>query len=478
MSEDLLGGRYRLDSELGHGGMATVWRATDTRLDRPVAIKVLQAAAARIDPAAQERFNREAWTIARLTNIHVVRVYDVGVDNDRQFLVMELVEGTNLANLIAAGPLDVSRAIDIARQVCDALSAAHAVDVVHRDIKPGNILIDGSGTVKLCDFGIARLVGASQSTLTRAGTTIGTSQYMAPEQVSGDPVDGRTDLYALGCVLYAMLTGTPPFHGDAPLGIAHQQLHREPEPVAARRPGLPAALADLVDRLLAKNPADRPQSAADVRAALETAGNGPAAASAAGARGSAQVVSHTRIMPAYDETAHSPYAPYPPPNRNRWPLIAAAAVVLVILVVIVAALLSDRSNPNRNAGSRTGASSTPATTTTTTSPTQHATTEAPSGDPLDALQHAIEDQAAAGTVDGDAANEISSKIDDVRQAQQDGKGNKVADKVDELVKKIAEARDSGKIDGDGWTVIEPLVSALKDGLPTGNGNGDDGNGNN
>ena len=479
MSEDLLGGRYRLESELGHGGMATVWRGVDTRLDRPVAVKVLEEAAARIDPAAQERFNREAWTIARLTNIHVVRVYDVGVD-DRQFLVMELVEGINLADLLASGPLDVDRAIDIAAQVCDALSAAHAVGVVHRDIKPGNILIDDAGTVKLCDFGIARLVGASQSTLTSVGTTIGTSQYMAPEQAGGDAVDARTDLYALGCVLYAMLTGAPPFTGGSPVGIAHQHLTREPEPVAARRPGLPAALADLVGRLLAKNPDDRPQTAAEVRTALESvdpagppaAAVAPTALAAAAVRGSAPVVSRTRTMPALDETGGA-YPPYPPPQRNWWPIAAAAAVAAVLIVVIAVALLSHNATPN--GGSPTGG---PSGTADTTATTAAATDTGQSGDPVDALAQVVTEQAAANNIDQDVAQEVGNKLDELRQAQQDGKPGKIAKAAQDVADTLTKAHQDGKITDEGWSAVESVVTRLTGSLSGGGDNANNGDGGN
>src|SRR5690606_30567652 len=205
VSGRLLNGRYRLHSLIGRGGMAEVWRGEDLRLERRVAVKLLGEST---DPDRLARFRREARTVARLSHPNIVTGHDLGVDGGVTYLVMELIEGTSLATRLAKGPLTVGDAVAIAGQVCDALAAAHAAGIVHRDIKPGNILLTPAGTVKVCDFGIARLLHASPTQLTTTGTVIGTSEYMAPEQASGAPVDGRTDLYALGCVLYAMLTGS------------------------------------------------------------------------------------------------------------------------------------------------------------------------------------------------------------------------------------------------------------------------------
>jgi eukaryotic-like serine/threonine-protein kinase len=214
----LISGRYRLEAVLGRGGMATVWRGVDQRLGRPVAIKLLDRADT-ADPIMLQRFDREARTAGGLTHPNIVAVYDVGTDNGVPYLVMELIDGTSVAALLAGGPLPVDQAVDVARQTCDALGMTHAQGVVHRDIKPANILLTTTtGTVKVCDFGIARLAH-QQTNLTAPHTAIGTSAYMAPEQASGAPVDARTDLYALGCVMYAMLTGHPPFTGDNPLAV-------------------------------------------------------------------------------------------------------------------------------------------------------------------------------------------------------------------------------------------------------------------
>ncbi|MEV6931491.1 protein kinase, partial [Dactylosporangium sp. NPDC051485] len=255
MAGRLLNDRYELRSVIGRGGMADVWLAVDRRLGRPVAVKMLHDDGG-ADPSLPERFEREAHTAAQLSHPSIVAVYDVGVHDGTPYLVMELVQGHSLADELAAGPLDPRRAVRIAEQVCDALAAAHDAGVVHRDVKPANILISDEGGVKVCDFGIARITGRAQTALTAPATVIGTSSYMAPEQVLGEPVDARTDLYALGCVLYAMLTGRPPFIAGSPVQIAWQQVHQAAEPVTALRPGLPPRLAGLVGALLAKRATD------------------------------------------------------------------------------------------------------------------------------------------------------------------------------------------------------------------------------
>jgi serine/threonine-protein kinase len=459
MSERLLADRYRLESVLGRGGMATVWRALDTRLGRAVAVKVLQASAL-IDPAAQQRFNREAWTVARLRDPHIVTVFDAGLEGERPFLVMELVEGTTLAALLAAGRLDVDRAVDVAMQVCDALSAAHAAGLVHRDVKPGNILIGAGGVVKVCDFGIVRIAGAGQATLTVAGTAVGTSRYMAPEQVSGGPVDARTDMYGLGCVLYTMLTGASPFEGDAPLSIVWQHLHREPDPIIGHRPDLPPPLVDLIGALLAKNPDDRPQTAAEVRAALAgVADAGSPAAALAGTgttiRASAAVVSPTRTMPAI-EPIDDGDAPSP---RSRWWVPAGVgAVAGATLVAIVVAFLA--SGPSETASPP--AAGAPATTADTPSAPSVTDAETPS-DPIAAIRQVIAAQRAAGQIDADAADKIDGKLDDLQPASNEGKKGKLNGRSRDLTRTLEKLHEEGKITDAGWDAIGPAMAMLTHG---------------
>lgn len=210
-----IGGRYRLEALLGRGGMGEVWRAHDPRLDRKVAIKFLPPDLA--DGHVVDRFHREARVTARLQHPGITQVFDSGAQDGRLHLVMELLDGRDLGSVLQDGKsgLPVRRAVDLAAQVAEALSYAHRADIVHRDIKPANLMLVDGGRVKVCDFGIAGFVHAD-SGLTREGSLMGTPDYMAPEQCRGLRVDGRADLYALGCVLFALLTGRPPFttHGD------------------------------------------------------------------------------------------------------------------------------------------------------------------------------------------------------------------------------------------------------------------------
>ncbi|WP_157744524.1 protein kinase domain-containing protein [Micromonospora viridifaciens] len=260
----LLDGRYQCEELLGSGGMGEVWRGRDLRLDRPVAVKVL-AAAGLMEPMAAERFDREARAAAGLTHPHIVAVHDFGTEENDSYLIMELVEGRTVSALIADGPLTVLQALSIAVQTCEGIAAAHAAGVVHRDVKPGNLIVTAAGTVKICDFGIARLPWAEgENTLTEPATKLGTSSYMSPEQALGQPVDQRTDLYGLGCTLYAMLAGGPPFVGE-PLGVLHQHVNAPPQPLRERRPDVPAELEALAAVLLAKDPAGRPADAVEVR---------------------------------------------------------------------------------------------------------------------------------------------------------------------------------------------------------------------
>jgi eukaryotic-like serine/threonine-protein kinase len=246
--------------------MATVWEAEDKVLTRRVAIKVLHPHLAG-DDAFRTRFRREAVSAAKLAHPHIVTTYDTGRDADFAYIVMELVEGTTLARLLRSqGPLPVAQAIDVAVQVADALACAHSHGVVHRDVKPANILLRDDGHVKVADFGIAK-AGAGHD-LTRTGVVMGTAKYLSPEQVSGNPADAGSDIYALGIVLYEMLAGAPPFVGDTELSTAVARLTAAPGSLRDRRPDIPRSLEAVVLRSLARDPAARFQSAEEMRASL------------------------------------------------------------------------------------------------------------------------------------------------------------------------------------------------------------------
>jgi tetratricopeptide (TPR) repeat protein len=258
--------RYRLDSELGRGGMGTVFRATDLELRREVAVKVLSATSQNSD--ARERLIREARAAAALNHPHIVTIHDVGEAGGFPFLVMELVAGPRLSQ---ARPTDLSRVVSIAVQICTALEHAHDNSIVHRDLKPDNVLFSGtsnSSTVKLADLGLA--LPAYGARISRAGVIVGTASYMAPEQALGHTVDGRADLYALGVLLYELTTGRLPFTGDDPLTIVSQHVHAPVVPPRVLRSDIPRALETIIVRLLAKDPAQRFSSAAETRAALLT----------------------------------------------------------------------------------------------------------------------------------------------------------------------------------------------------------------
>jgi serine/threonine protein kinase len=261
----VLAGRYVLREVLGTGGMATVWRARDEVLSRDVAVKVLNQQFA-ADPGFAARFEREARHAAGLSHPRLVTVFDCGVDGSTPFIVMELVAGRTLRQVLdRAGPLRPGEAVRIAAAVCEALEVAHNAGLVHRDIKPANIVLAGN-EVKVLDFGIARTVGGTGGTGT--AVLLGTAAYLSPEQAAGRPAGPQADLYALGCVLFEMLTGAPPFSAESPVGLAYRHVHDDPGPPSALRPDLPARLDHITGRLLAKHPADRPASAAAARAGL------------------------------------------------------------------------------------------------------------------------------------------------------------------------------------------------------------------
>ncbi|WP_411147484.1 protein kinase domain-containing protein [Streptomyces sp. A30] len=253
----LLADRYQLDELLGRGAMGEVWRAADQVLGRLVAVKLLNAEEA----TDTERFRLEAQTAARLNHPHVVSVYDFGSHQRRLYLVMELVDGWSLAQERSMrGTLNPQEATVIAAQVAAGLSAAHREGVIHRDIKPANVMISTDRTVKITDFGIARFADDADSTLTATGKILGTADYLAPERALGRPAQPASDVYSLGCVLYELLTGRPPFHGATTFAVVRQHVDAAPLPPAQLRPEIPKPFSDYVLHLLAKDPAHRPSA--------------------------------------------------------------------------------------------------------------------------------------------------------------------------------------------------------------------------
>jgi eukaryotic-like serine/threonine-protein kinase len=280
----LLGGRYELDGVVGRGGMAEVYRARDIRLDRIVAIKTLRADLAR-DQIFQARFRREAQSAASLNHPSIVAVYDTGEDMASgmpiPYIVMEYVDGRTVRDLLQEGHrLLPERSLEIIDGVLRALDYSHQAGIVHRDIKPGNVMVTRNGDVKVMDFGIARAMSDAQATMTQTAQVIGTAQYLSPEQARGERVDSRSDLYSTGCLLYELLTGRPPFTGDSPVAIAYQHVRENPVPPSRVDPDVPPWADAIVLKAMAKSPSDRYQTAADMRADLQRAASGMPVAAA------------------------------------------------------------------------------------------------------------------------------------------------------------------------------------------------------
>ena len=447
----VIGHRYRLQSVLGRGGMAEVWQGLDERLDRPVAVKLLHRRGL-ADPTVVARFDREARAVARLSHPNIVAVYDVGVDKDMPYLVMELVRGQSLAARIGNGSISVSEATNVAAQVCDALQAAHDAGIVHRDVKPANILIQAAGSVKVCDFGIARVSQATQAGLTRSHITVGTAEYMAPEQATGGSVDARTDLYALGCVLYAMLAGSPPFHGDSALAVMWQHVNQPVVPVASLRPDVPGGLGELIGRLLAKNPDDRPATAREVRERLASRAARPTRSTATAAaavapvvvpvRAKAAVVTPTRSMPALDSEVQ------PAAAAGRFRVgpagIAAVAVGAAMVAAIAAAMYTSQ---------RPGPPADQAIPPAAVSPSAPDASETVPGNGVAAVEATIQAQIVAGALDEDAAEKLTNRLEDVAKEVEKGDLDEAADKARDVRDELRDLRRDDELTNAGYAAI-------------------------
>jgi len=274
---DVIAGRYDLQEVVGTGGMSTVYRAHDRLLERTVALKVLHPHYGS-DTEHAQRFRHEARAVAQLSHPGIVTVIDRGESDERQFIVFEYVDGENLKQLSGRrGPLPVQQALELTLQIADGLAFAHAHGVVHRDVKPQNVLVDGDGSAKVTDFGIARSLDAEHG-MTLTGTVLGTSAYLSPEQAAGERVTAATDVYSLGVVLFELLTGDVPFPGENAVAVAMRHLHEPPPSLLERRPDVPVRLAAAVERALAKDPARRFSSMDAFAAELRSCAAEPAAA--------------------------------------------------------------------------------------------------------------------------------------------------------------------------------------------------------
>jgi eukaryotic-like serine/threonine-protein kinase len=344
----LLGGRYELDGIVGRGGMAEVFRARDIRLDRIVGVKTLRDDLAR-DQTFQARFRREAQSAASLNHPSIVAVYDTGEDmmggTPVPYIVMEFVDGRTLRDLLRDDRrLLPERAAEITDGVLRALDYSHRNGIVHRDIKPGNVMLTRSGEVKVMDFGIARAVSDSQMTMTQTAQVIGTAQYLSPEQARGERVDARSDLYSTGCLLYELLTGRPPFTGDSPVAIAYQHVKEEPIPPSRIDPEVPPWADAIVLKAMQKDPADRYQSAGEMRNDIQRALSGAQLAApmatqtyGAGTRrmgAATQVAGRTAAIPPYSYGAEDTGYDGEPPRRKVWPWVTIGVVVVVLAAAI------------------------------------------------------------------------------------------------------------------------------------------------
>jgi serine/threonine-protein kinase len=369
----LLSNRYELGETLGYGGMSEVHKGRDVRLGRDVAVKVLRADLAR-DPQFQERFRREAQNAAALNHPAIVAVYDTGETKTEYgplpYIVMEYVDGRTLRDIIKTqGPLSGKRAMEVMADVCAALDFSHRHGIIHRDVKPANVMITKTGAVKVMDFGIARAIHDGQAAVTQTAAVIGTAQYLSPEQARGEAVDARSDVYAAGCVLFELMTGQPPFTGDSPVAVAYQHVREEPPAPSSVNPQVTPALDSIVLKAMAKGPANRYQSAAEMRADLVRvlSGQRPSApavmtaedrtafmGNAAGAR--TQVVTgRHRPAPAAEEPEYDAYdfeadEEEERKARRKRALTIAGVVLICIAVLALAAWLTTMFLGGNNSG--------------------------------------------------------------------------------------------------------------------------------
>ncbi|MDQ4006075.1 MAG: Stk1 family PASTA domain-containing Ser/Thr kinase [Actinomycetota bacterium] len=327
----VLAGRYELEAVLGQGGMARVFRGTDRVLNRTVAVKVLSPQFADDDQFVA-RFRREAQAAAGLNHPNIVSVYDTGSQGEVHFIVMEYVEGRTLRDVIRQeGPLLPERGAEITESVARGLAAAHESGLVHRDVKPGNIMITREGEVKVMDFGIART--SSGDTLTQTAAILGTASYLSPEQAQGESVDLRSDIYSVGCVLYEMLTGRPPFTGDSPVSIAYKHVRENPALPSRMNPDIPQGLEAVVMKCMAKNPENRYRTADELREDLARVLQGLPTVATPILEDATAVLTQA---PGPDATAVMTGGPPEEPERGRrvWPIVL---VVLLVLAAIGAA---------------------------------------------------------------------------------------------------------------------------------------------
>lgn len=442
---EVLAGRYRLGQVIGRGGMATVFEARDPVLGRDVAVKVIDETL--LGPKGRRRLQQEAQRIAGLTHPNVVTVHDVILDSDHAAIVMELVPH-NLADLLADGPLPWRRAAEIARQVADGLGAAHDRGIVHRDVKPSNVLLTEDGTARIADFGIA--IGGEATTTT---TLRGSVPYIAPEQASGADTDARTDVYALGCLLQEMLTGTTPFEPDSPAATIAQHLHATPPLPSIVNPEVPPAIDAVVAGMLAKEPADRQPDMATVAAELRRAMREPT----------------TRVLPPATTVIEPPGQE---PSSRRWVWIVAAALLLGLGIgwAIANWPLRPADIPEETTESGTDQEQ---PTQTAQDGEEEAVPEPepePEPEPGDTEPTTVEEAVVQlrrlvvegrtnGEISGGAEEELAKRVDEIVEKWADQKSRDAREKARELAQELREMEREGQITSDRADLLQ---AALRD----------------
>ena len=463
----VLNDRYEMGPPLGKGGMAHVYRGTDRVLDRTVAIKVLAERYAQ-DDRFVDRFRREAQAAAGLTHPNIVGVYDTGGEDGMHYIVMEYVEGPTLAEVLRReGRLDPDRAAAIAAEVATALHAAHERRLVHRDVKPGNVMLDRDGRVKVVDFGIAR--AAADDTLTQTGLILGTASYLSPEQAQGLTVDARSDVYSLGCVLYEMLTGRPPFQGDTAVSIAYKHVNEQPPRPSELNADVPPHLDEAVMRALEKDPDARFATAEAFRQAIAGGMNGAATVPIAAAGGD------TDVLPA---TSTTPTRTAATPRRNVFWLpvaLVAAAVLAVIGVIAIASREPDAAARRQGGQAEQGQP-----------PTEEPTDATSVGQALGQLQDVVVQAVNAGELSeetgGKILEEAGKAFEEYSAGELEG-ALEALDSAHEEVDKAAAGVEGQFASPAAATAIHAAIDAVAEAMSAsppaveeGEGNGEEGNG--
>ena len=436
---------YVLEEQIGAGGMAIVFRARDEMLGRLAAVKVIAPAMAG-DAEFRARFLRESRAIAAVEEPHIIPVYAAGEADGVLYIATRYVAGGDLVGLLqrAGGILQPDQAADLVTQVAAALDAAHAAGLVHRDITPANIMLAGEH-VKILDFGIARADGTAAGTLT--GTILGTAAYLSPEQSAGYPAGPQSDLYSLGCVLFEMLAGTPPFTAESPVGVAYRQVHDDPGPPSARRPGLSPSLDAITARLLAKNPNDRPMTAAAARtgllAALDPGG--------------------TAVLPvppgSVPDTARQR-------RRLRWSETVLAVTLAAALLALTVTLLigGGSASPAAPPAARDSQASQPPAAPTATSTTSTTSALPPVATAAAALVGDLQAGVSDGQVSQQAGQNMFNQLQQLLFAPPGQGAQQTQNQYDQLAQAYTQYKSQGDITGAAAVVMPKAISALGDAL--------------